>query len=220
VILGSGLPDLGGSEFIRELARRSGETGNPPVILASGSPALAPPLCAAAGDAVLLREARTPEQLVVETVLRLHRPLAALTDPQRRLFEQRRSKDPILAGRRVLVADDDLRNIYALTTILERHGMDVRYALNGKEAVAALRKAADIELLLMDIMMPEMDGFEAMRAIRKMDSGRAIPIIALTAKAMREDRQKCIEAGATDYAPKPVDVERLLSLVRVWLYRW
>jgi signal transduction histidine kinase/CheY-like chemotaxis protein len=219
VILGSGLPDLGASEFLRELSRLAADSGSPPVILASGSPGLAPPLRAAAGDAVLLREARTPEQLVEESALRLHRPLSTLSEEQRRLFDRARARDPLLAGRRVLVADDDLRNIYALTTVFERHSMDVSYALNGKEAIAALKKTKDIELLLMDIMMPEMDGFEAMRAIRKMDEFRSLPVIALTAKAMREDRRKCIEAGATDYAPKPVDVERLLSLVRIWLYR-
>jgi CheY-like chemotaxis protein len=187
--------------------------------LSSGSPGLAPPLRAAAGDAVLLKEARTPEQLVKEAVLRLHRPLASLSEAQRQLFHKARSQDALLAGRRVLVADDDLRNIYALTTVFERYSMDVRYALNGKEALAALRKAPDVEIVLMDIMMPEMDGFEAMRAIRRMEQHRTLPIIALTAKAMPEDRQRCIEAGASDYTPKPVDIERLLSLVRVWLYQ-
>jgi signal transduction histidine kinase/DNA-binding response OmpR family regulator/HAMP domain-containing protein len=219
VVLGSGLPDLGGSEFLLELARLPGDAGRPPVLLSSGSPGLAPPLRAAAGDAVLLREARTPEQLVKEAVLRLHRPLASLSEAQRTLFEKARAQDPQLAGRRVLVADDDLRNIYALTTVFERYSMDVRYALNGKEALSALRKAPDVEIVLMDIMMPELDGFEAMRAIRRMEQHRSLPIIALTAKAMPEDRQKCLEAGASDYTPKPVDIERLLSLVRVWLYQ-
>jgi signal transduction histidine kinase/DNA-binding response OmpR family regulator/HAMP domain-containing protein len=219
VVLGSGLPDLGGSEFLLAVARLCGDSGRPPVILSSGSPGLAPPLRAAAGDAVLLKEARSPEQLLKEAVLRLHRPLGSLSEPQRRLFEKARTPDPLLAGRRVLVADDDLRNIYALTTIFERHAMDVRYALNGKEALLALRKTPDIEIVLMDIMMPEMDGFEAMRAIRKVEQHRSLPIIALTAKAMPEDRQKCIEAGATDYTPKPVDIERLLSQIRVWLYQ-
>jgi CheY-like chemotaxis protein len=216
VVLGSGLPDLGGSEFLRDLARLPDV---PPVLFAAGSPGLAPPLRTSAGEAALLREARTPERLLEEATLRLHRPLASLSESQRLLLEKARLQDPLLAGRRVLVADDDLRNIYALTTILERHAMDVSYALNGREALAALRKAPDVELVLMDIMMPEMDGFEAMRAIRKLDEYRSLPIIALTAKAMREDRRRCIEAGATDYAPKPVDVERLLSLIRVWLYR-
>jgi signal transduction histidine kinase/CheY-like chemotaxis protein/HAMP domain-containing protein len=219
VVIGSGLPDLGGSEFLLSVARLPADAGRPTVILSSGSPGLSPPLRAAAGDAVLLKEARTPEQLVKEAVLRLHRPLAFLSAAQRQLFDKARSQDPLLAGRRVLVADDDLRNIYALTTVFERYSMDVRYALNGKEALAALRKGPDVEIVLMDIMMPEMDGFEAMRAIRRMEQHRSLPIIALTAKAMPEDRQKCIEAGATDYTPKPVDIERLLSLVRVWLYQ-
>jgi len=126
----------------------------------------------------------------------------------------------VLAGRKVLIVDDDLRNIYALTATLERRNMQVLYAENGRDAIDLLEKTADIDAVLMDIMMPIMDGYEAMQAIRKVERFRSLPIIALTAKAMKGDREKCIEAGASDYIPKPVNAEQLLSLLRVWLYRW
>jgi CheY-like chemotaxis protein len=128
----------------------------------------------------------------------------------------------VLAGRRVLVIDDDLRNIFAITSALERQDMLVSYAENGRDGLAALEHAdgaEDVDVVLTDIMMPEMDGYEVMRAIRGQDRYRDLPIIALTAKAMKTDRQKCLEAGASDYIAKPVDVEQLLSLLRVWLYR-
>ena len=127
--------------------------------------------------------------------------------------------DPALAGRSVFIVDDDVRNIFALTTVLEQMKMNVRYAQNGKEAVEYLKKNGDVDIVLMDIMMPEMDGYEAMRQIRKTEGLQSLPMIALTAKAMKGDRERCIEAGASDYIPKPVDSERLLSVIRVWLYR-
>jgi len=119
----------------------------------------------------------------------------------------------------VFIVDDDVRNIFALTTVLEQMKMNVRYAQNGKEAVEYLKKNGDVDIVLMDIMMPEMDGYEAMRQIRRTESLKSLPMIALTAKAMKGDRERCIEAGASDYIPKPVDSERLLSVIRVWLYR-
>ena len=136
------------------------------------------------------------------------------------MLQQIHQTDAVLAGRKVLIVDDDLRNIYALTATLERRNMQVLYAENGREAIDLLEKTADIDVVLMDIMMPIMDGYEAMRAIRETERFRSLPIIALTAKAMKGDREKCIEAGASDYIPKPVNAEQLLSLLRVWLYRW
>jgi len=115
--------------------------------------------------------------------------------------------------------DDDVRNIFSLTSVLEEHGMDVSFAENGKDALTWLDKAPAVDIILMDVMMPEMDGYETTRAIRERPEWRAIPIIALTAKAMKGDREKCIAAGASDYITKPVDTEQLLSLMRVWLYR-
>jgi CheY-like chemotaxis protein len=135
------------------------------------------------------------------------------------MLEQLHRTDPTLAGRTVLIVDDDVRNIFALATFLERSEMKVVYAESGRDGIARLQDTAGIDVMLMDVMMPEMDGYETMRAIRGMPRFRQLPIIAVTAKAMKGDREKCIEAGASDYIAKPVDMEQLLSLLRVWLYR-
>jgi CheY-like chemotaxis protein len=135
------------------------------------------------------------------------------------MLDQVRLHDPVLTGKRVLVVDDDVRNIFALTSLLERQQMQVLYAENGKDALTLLSERQDFDLVLMDVMMPEMDGYETTRAIREMPTLKSLPIIALTAKAMKGDREKCIAAGASDYITKPVDTEQLLSLMRVWLYR-
>ena len=127
--------------------------------------------------------------------------------------------DAVFAGKHVLLVDDDVRNVFSLTSALEARGMRVTFAENGREALRALERDPAVDLVLMDIMMPEMDGYEATQAIRERDQFRALPIIALTAKAMTGDREKCIAAGASDYITKPVDVDQLLSLMRVWLYR-
>ena len=127
--------------------------------------------------------------------------------------------DTCLRGKHVLIVDDDVRNIFSLTSVLEEHGMEVSFAENGKDAIQTLDSTPGIDLVLMDVMMPEMDGYETTRAIRDKPQFRALPIIALTAKAMKGDREKCIAAGATDYITKPVDTDQLLSLMRVWLYR-
>jgi CheY-like chemotaxis protein len=127
--------------------------------------------------------------------------------------------DSRLEDKKVLVVDDDIRNIFALTSVLERQRMEVVYAENGKDGIDLLKKNPDVDGILMDIMMPGMDGFEAMREIRRIAKFRSVPIIAVTAKAMKGDRQKCIEAGASDYITKPVDTEQLLSLLRIWLDR-
>jgi CheY-like chemotaxis protein len=168
---------------------------------------------------VVLKDARSPERLLDETALFLHRSPAALPEEQRRVLEQLRESDSGLAGRKVLIVDDDLRNIFALTTVLERYNMRVAFAENGKDGIEVLQNDPDIEIVLMDIMMPEMDGYDTMRAIRAIPQFKQLPIITLTAKAMKGDRDKCIAAGASDYIAKPVDVPQLLSLMRVWLYR-
>jgi CheY-like chemotaxis protein len=124
-----------------------------------------------------------------------------------------------LHGKKVLVVDDDVRNIFALGSVLERHGMKVFAAQTGREGIATLEKTPEISIVLMDIMMPEMDGYEAITAIRGMDEFKQLPIIALTAKAMKADRDHCLDVGASDYISKPLDIDQLLSLLRVWLYR-
>jgi CheY-like chemotaxis protein len=135
------------------------------------------------------------------------------------MLERLHNTDAVFAGKRVLIVDDDVRNIFSLTSMLEDHGMQVSFAENGKDAVALLRERQDFDLVLMDIMMPEMDGYETTRAIRQVPALKSLPIIALTAKAMKGDREKTIAAGASDYITKPVDTDQLLSLMRVWLYR-
>jgi CheY-like chemotaxis protein len=159
------------------------------------------------------------ERLLAETALFLHRVEANLPPPTREILEQLQRVDPVLIGKKVLIIDDDVRNIFALTSVLERYQMQVLYAENGRDALELLQSTPDVNVVLMDVMMPEMDGYETMRAIRKQRKLKALPIIALTAKAMKGDREKCIEAGASDYITKPVDIEQLLSLLRVWLYK-
>ena len=168
-------------------------------------------------NTIVMKDARSPERLLDETALFLHRSPASLPDAQRRMLEQIHVQDSGLAGHKVLIVDDDLRNIFALSTLLERQQMQVTFAENGKDGIEVLERDPTIEIVLMDIMMPEMDGYDTMRAIRRIPKFKSLPIITLTAKAMKGDRDKCIAAGASDYITKPVDVAQLLSLMRVWL---
>jgi CheY-like chemotaxis protein len=159
----------------------------------------------------------SPEHLYDEAGLYLHRDTEHLPHDKRDLVLNARKVDPVLAGRRVLVVDDDVRNLFSITSVLERYKMKVLNADNGRKGIETLEQTPDIDVVLMDVMMPEMNGYEAMQAIRKLDAFRNLPIIALTAKAMKGDREKCLAAGASDYVPKPVDVEQLLAVMRVWL---
>jgi CheY-like chemotaxis protein len=161
----------------------------------------------------------SPERLLDQCALLLHLPVATLSAAQRRVLEDLHHSNKALAGRKVLVVDDDIRNIFALTSVLERHEMAIVSAETGRAAIDRLERDADIEAVLMDVMMPEMDGFETMRAIRQNARFKELPIIAVTAKAMKGDRERCIEAGAWDYLAKPVDVEELVSMLRAWLVR-
>jgi CheY-like chemotaxis protein/signal transduction histidine kinase/HAMP domain-containing protein len=170
-------------------------------------------------ETIIVKDVKSPERLLDETALFLHRVEAKLPEQKRRMLEQLHNADAVFAGKTVLVVDDDVRNIFSLTSVLEGHGMTVRFAENGRDAVERLTEQPDTDIVLMDIMMPEMDGYETTRAIREMPAFKALPIIALTAKAMKGDREKVIAAGASDYITKPVDTEQLLSLMRVWLYR-
>jgi HAMP domain-containing protein/signal transduction histidine kinase/CheY-like chemotaxis protein len=159
----------------------------------------------------------SPERLVDETALFLHRMEANLPAATRKLLSQLRTADSVFHGKRILIVDDDIRNVFALTSALEMRGMKVLYAENGREGIAKLRENPDVDLVLLDVMMPEMDGYETARSIRAMTRFEHLPIISLTAKAMKGDREKCIAAGASDYITKPVDMDQLLSLMRVWL---
>jgi CheY-like chemotaxis protein len=142
-----------------------------------------------------------------------------LPEAKQQMLERLHRSNEMLRSRKVLVVDDDARNIFALTTVLENSDMEVLSATNGRQAIGVVQSTPDLSAVLMDIMMPEMDGYQTMREIRKDQRFRALPILALTAKAMKGDREKCLEAGASDYIAKPVNTEQLLSLLRVWLYR-
>jgi CheY-like chemotaxis protein len=170
-------------------------------------------------ETIIVKDVKSPERLLDETALFLHRVEKKLPEQKRRMLERLHNQDAVFAGKRVLIVDDDVRNIFSLTSVLEDHGMLVDFVENGKDAITKLDQHPEYDIVLMDIMMPEMDGFETTRSIRDDARFTALPIIALTAKAMKGDRERCIAAGASDYITKPVDTEQLLSLMRVWLYR-
>jgi HAMP domain-containing protein/CheY-like chemotaxis protein len=170
-------------------------------------------------ETIVVKDARSPERLLDETSLFLHRVESKLPDSKRKMLEQLHSSDALFVGKKVLIVDDDVRNVFALTSALEANGMEVLFAENGREGIETLRSAGDVDLILMDVMMPEMDGYETTQAIRRLPEFEKLPIIALTAKAMKGDRERSIAAGASDYITKPVDTDQLLSLMRVWLYQ-
>jgi HAMP domain-containing protein/CheY-like chemotaxis protein/GAF domain-containing protein len=219
MVLDLKLPDMTGFELIDKLQKELGRA-DLPIIVYTGKELTGKEetQLRKVADAIIVKEASSPERLLAETALFLHRVEANLPEPKRRILEQLHRRDPVLAGRKVLIVDDDVRNIFALTSALESHNMVVVHAENGQEGIDMLKETPDIEVVLMDIMMPGMDGYEAIQAIRGMEEFQQLPIIALTAKAMKADRDRCIEAGASDYISKPLDIDQLLSLLRVWLY--
>ncbi|WP_151737418.1 response regulator [Paenibacillus tengchongensis] len=169
-------------------------------------------------ESIIIKDVRSPERLLDETTLFLHRVEANLPEDKRKILQKLHNKEELFDGKKILLVDDDIRNVFALSSVLEGYHMEVKFAENGREALDMLKTVKDFDLILMDMMMPEMDGYEAMRLIRQMPEYQKLPIIALTAKAMKEDRSKCIEAGASDYMKKPISTDQLLSLMRVWLY--
>jgi CheY-like chemotaxis protein len=168
---------------------------------------------------IIIKGVQSPERLLDETALFLHRVTTDLPPAKQKMLERLHQTDEALAGKKVLVVDDDVRNIFVLTSLLERHNMQVVSCETGREAIDIVEQDPNLNMVLMDIMMPEMDGYETTRAIRQNPKHRLLPIIALTAKAMKGDREKCLEAGASDYIAKPVNTDQLLSLMRVWLHR-
>jgi HAMP domain-containing protein/signal transduction histidine kinase/DNA-binding response OmpR family regulator len=168
---------------------------------------------------IVLKDVQSPERLLDETALFLHRVVTGLPARKQAMLERLHNSAEVLHGRKVLIVDDDARNIFALTSVLENHEVDVRSATNGRQAIEIIQQTPDLAMVLMDIMMPEMDGYETMREIRRDPQFRTLPILALTAKAMKGDREKCLDAGASDYIAKPVNTDQLLSLMRVWLFR-
>ncbi len=220
MVLDLGLSDMSGFELLDELRRRD-ILQSLPVIVYTGkelSKREETELRRVA-ETIIVKDVKSPDRLLDETALFLHRVQENLPEPKRKLLEQLQYSDPALAGKTVLIVDDDIRNIFALTSVLEQYKMNVLYAENGREGIDLLRATPGIDIVLMDVMMPELDGYEATREIRATPEFARLPIIALTAKAMKGDRELCIEAGASDYITKPVDNEQLISLLRVWLYR-
>ncbi|HEY2714476.1 MAG TPA: HAMP domain-containing protein [Chthoniobacterales bacterium] len=218
VVLDLVLPDMSGFELISKVREQQPHL---PIIVYTGkdlTPEEEEKLNRVA-QTTIVKDVRSPERLFDQTALWLHRNTARLPAEKREILQRLHNPDMILAGKKVLIVDDDVRNIFAMTSMLERYKMQVLVAETGKQAITQLQETEGIDLILMDIMLPEMDGYETMRAIRSMYGFASMPIIALTAKAMKGDREKCIEAGASDYISKPVDTERLLSLLRSWLHR-
>jgi CheY-like chemotaxis protein/signal transduction histidine kinase len=214
------LPDMTGFELLERLQEEPKLREIPTVVFTGKdlSAAEAARLRAVA-KSIVLKDVQSPERLLDETALFLHRVIADLPEEKRRLIERLHGSTEALHGRKVLVVDDDARNIFALTTVLEAQDMEVMSATNGRQAIDLIKATPELGVVVMDIMMPEMDGYETMREIRKDPAFRSLPILALTAKAMKGDREKCLEAGASDYIAKPVNTDQLLSLLRVWLYR-
>jgi signal transduction histidine kinase/CheY-like chemotaxis protein/HAMP domain-containing protein len=220
MVLSLGLPDMTGFELIEQVQRELGPITMPVVVLTGKdlTKTEALELKRLAGTTIV-KDVKSIDRLVDQTALFLHHAEANMPEQTRQMLDQLHRTDPLLAGKKVLIIDDDVRNIFALTSVLERYEMQILYAENGKDGIKVLQHNPDINVILMDVMMPEMDGYETMRAIRKMRKFKRLPIISLTAKAMKGDREKCLEAGASDYITKPVETEQLLSLLRVWLYK-
>ena len=167
----------------------------------------------------LARLARTTEQLVDQTCLLLHEPMDKLPDPAKAMLNRTRHADSLLTGRSAVVIDDDIRNIFSLASALEEYGITLHYAESGRAGLDLIDSLPDVDIVLVDIMMPDMDGYETIREIRALPAFEQLPVIAVTAKAMKGDRQKCIQAGASDYVSKPVDIDQLISVLRVSVQR-
>ena len=218
------LPDLSGYQLLEQMADAD-DLAFPPVIVYTGQTLTRDEEQALRkfSRSIILKGAHSPERLLDEVTLFLHQVETELPPSSQRMLKIARDREALFEGRHILIVEDDVRNVFALSSVLEPRGVKVAIARNGREALDALANAPQpgsegaIDLVLMDIMMPEMDGLTAMREIRKRPEWKRLPIIALTAKAMKDDQEKCLDAGANDYIAKPLDVEKLLSLVRVWM---
>jgi len=220
IVLDLRLPDMTGFEVLEQL-RDNPKLKDLPVVVFTGRDLTAEEDAQlhTLARSVVVKDVESPERLLDETALFLHRVVAELPKEKQQMLDRLHQPDEALAGRKVLVVDDDVRNIFALSSVLERRGMTVLSAGTGREAIENIESIPDLAIVLMDIMMPEMDGYETMQVIRQNPSLRRLPIIALTAKAMKGDRERCLEAGASEYLAKPVNTEQLLSALRMWLHR-
>lgn len=217
IILDLVLPDMSGFELLKNLNSLS--ISLPPIVIYTGKDLSREEeeQLRKYSESIIIKGARSPERLLDEVNLFLHRVEALLPQDKRDMLTQLRSQEKLLEGKNVLLVDDDIRNVFALTSALESKGLVVRIARNGLEALDALKQYPDTDIVLMDLMMPKMDGLEATRRIRQMEEFKSLPIVALTAKAMKEDHEKCLEAGANDYLPKPINLSNLVSVMKVWL---
>jgi CheY-like chemotaxis protein len=214
------LPDIGGMEFVTEINSLKKLQMTPVLIYSAKdfSPKEKTQLKQYA-NRILLKDVNSLELLLEEVVMHLHLNHKDILPEKRKIIENLRSREDVLVGKNVLVVDDDVRNLFALTTAFERYNINAVTAESGQEAINILGENGNIDMVLMDIMMPEMDGYETTQKIRREHKNTKLPIIAVTAKAMKGDREKCLEAGASDYITKPVKIDQLLSLMRVWLYK-
>jgi CheY-like chemotaxis protein len=212
VVLDLRLPDMTGFELL-EMVEAEPALADVPVVVFTGKDLSAEEeqRLKVAAKSIILKDVQSPE--------RLHRVISELPEDKQRMLERLHRSNEALRGRKILIVDDDARNIFALTSLLENQDMDVIPATNGRDAIEIVKATDDLGIVLMDIMMPEMDGYETIKEIRKMPEFRTLPILALTARAMKGDREKCLDAGASDYIAKPVNTDQLLSLMRVWLFR-
>ncbi len=219
MILDLGLSDMSGFELIEELNKPG--FNRPPIIVYTGKDLTKKEntMLEKYAESIIIKGVKSEERLLDETALFMHRVISEMPKKQQEVINKIHNKDDIFKDKKVLIVDDDMRNVFALTKILAEQNMKVSRAENGLVALEMVKKDSDFDIILMDIMMPEMDGYQTMKEIRKLPELRNVPIIALTAKAMKEDRQKCIDSGANDYMAKPIVIEKLLSLLRVWLYK-
>jgi CheY-like chemotaxis protein len=219
IILDYTLPDISGQDLITKVGELKKKLTPVIVYSAKDFSKTEMNLLNRVSSTIILKGVNSLEHLLEESVLHLHINHKNLVQEQRRIIENIRKKEDILTGKHILVVDDDVRNLFALTTVFERYNINVVTAESGKEAISILNENPKIDMVLMDIMMPEMDGYETTQKIRREHKNSSLPIIAVTAKAMKGDRQKCIEAGASDYITKPLKIDQLLSLMRVWFYK-
>ncbi|MGE0085327.1 MAG: response regulator [Desulfococcaceae bacterium] len=219
IILDLGLGDMSGYDLLAKI-RKNKDFSRIPVIVYTGRDISKEEEARLQkyADSIIIKGVRSPERLLDETALFLHRVAAALPREKRKMISEVHDREDIFKNKKILIVDDDMRNVFALASVLEERGMRIIEARNGKESLEKLDRHTDTDLVIMDIMMPEMDGYEAIGRIRQDSRFKKIPIVALTAKAMKGDKNKCVEAGANDYLAKPVDTDKLLSLLRVWLY--
>jgi len=219
IILDYTLPDISGLDLIKKVGELKKK--HTPVIVYSAKDFTKNEMAqlGRVSNSIILKGVNSIEHLLEETVLHLHINHKDLAHEKRKVIENIRRKEDILTGKNILVVDDDVRNLFALTTVFERFNINVITAESGKEAISILNENPTVDMVLMDIMMPEMDGYETTQKIRREHKNSLLPIIAVTAKAMKGDRQKCIEAGASDYITKPLKIDQLLSLMRVWFYK-